>query len=576
MRYKLLHLFLILGLTLMVSCNSEIEPDFDNNDDIEEPEPEPETPIDPELFAIGVDNLKFTETGEEIQFDICVIPSDLIFNYDLTSPECQIQMFFSKDYELENFNPEAATEKKEVWAYEGEKENEGIEEVRIYPFSMSNITISSTNSENHYKRYTITLKDSGDNFLKYEEEVYITLTFNNEQNEEIILSTNKFIVGFESPTPYTLNTGLPIMVIETPYLITSKESWTEGCKIKIYDIDGSVEDYEKVQMKGRGNTTWGNPKKPYAIKLDSKKEVLGMKKHKRWCLLANYLDRTLLRNAVAFEISKMTDLDYSPSGRFVELIMNGEHKGNYYLTEQIKVDKNRVDITELDPDATEGDAITGGYIFELDIYFDEAYKFTSSIFNLPWMFKDPDEVNSAQFDYVVEYVNQMETAISNIPLSDEYLDFIDIDSCIDWWFVHELMNNTEPTAPKSTYFHKDKNGIMKMGPVWDFDWGTLIKTSFTNFGLKNSVYFSKLFEDETFKARVKERWEILYPKFATIPLFIDEQSSQLVKSDQKNYAIWGYNDYPNYESHNYIEAINQIKASYEAKLEWLNSQIPNL
>ena len=118
------------------------------------------------------------------------------------------------------------------------------------------------------------------------------------------------------------NSGLPIVVIDTEgrRIITSKTDWAERSTMVIYNPDGSINydsgtDY--MNIRGRGNSTWSYAKKPYNIKLNVKKSILGMPKHKRWCLLANYIDRTLIRNAVAFELARMSSMDWTPNGRFV-------------------------------------------------------------------------------------------------------------------------------------------------------------------------------------------------------------------------------------------------------------------
>lgn len=127
------------------------------------------------------------------------------------------------------------------------------------------------------------------------------------------------------------------MVINTPNgkPINSKEDWLKGASVVIYNISGEKETEVATAIKGRGNSTWGYPKKPYTLKLDSKTSVLGMPKHKRWALLANWMDRTLLRNDVSLELGRRSKaLGWTPDGRFVELILNGKHMGNYYVCEQ--------------------------------------------------------------------------------------------------------------------------------------------------------------------------------------------------------------------------------------------------
>lgn len=195
--------------------------------------------------------------------------------------------------------------------------------------------------------------------------------------------------------------GLPLLVLSTEGAapVSSKETWIQGT-MRIDRQENDCDEFSgQIEIKGRGNNSWAKDKKPYAIKLAEKQPVMGINKHKRWALLANASDKTLLRNRVAFEIAKhATALDWTPDSRYVDVILNGRFLGNYLLTEQIKIDKNRVALAEMDPAATSGDAITGGYLLELDRYFDEVNKFRSAFADLPVNFKEPDEegLNSAQ------------------------------------------------------------------------------------------------------------------------------------------------------------------------------------
>jgi hypothetical protein len=141
--------------------------------------------------------------------------------------------------------------------------------------------------------------------------------------------------------------------------ITSKEIWTPGTMSIM--CSGAFEDFpeSEIEIRGRGNTTWYWPKKPYAIKLGSKARIMGMPKHKRWVLLANFMDRTMLRNRIAYKAAQQTSLAWTPRNEIVELVFNGKHMGNYMLIEQIKEDENRVNVSK-----------DGGYILELDFHFD--------------------------------------------------------------------------------------------------------------------------------------------------------------------------------------------------------------
>jgi len=395
--------------------------------------------------------------------------------------------------------------------------------------------------------------------------------------------TYKVISALGKEKYYTVTlsySGLPVVIIDTPQRATipsKHEDWLEDATLTILNPDGTENFSGKTSIRGRGNSTWNYPKKPYALKLDNKSEILGMPKHKRWVLLANWMDRTLLRNRVAFQIAKSTGLDWNPNGEFVDVVLNGKHVGNYYLCEHIKVDKNRVNIHELDENATEGDDITGGYIMELDINYDEINKFKSAIFKLPYMFKDPDEVNKQQFAYLQDYVNEMEASLDNDELlaADKFMEYMDIDSYIDWWLVHELTDNSEPAHPKSTYMHKDKLGKMKAGPVWDFDWGTFQPGA--KYTIKHTLYYPRLFKNPTFVARVKERWALLKPEFNKISAFIESEKKTITPSEKMNHEMWPITQTVNGdESLTFEEAVRRMKSAYEEKLKWLDKAINQL
>lgn len=388
-------------------------------------------------------------------------------------------------------------------------------------------------------------------------------------------------------TQDTAMTGLPVVFLNTTCSQDEivKEIWTEGGKVSILNPDTWELEYSGgTSVKGRGNTTWKEcPKKPYALKLDSKGSLLGMPKHKRWCLLANYLDRTLLRNAVAFEIARCTSLDWTPSGQFVELVFNGVHQGNYFLCEQIKVDKNRVNITELDPAAIEGDAVSGGYIIELDTYYDEVNKFKSAYYALPYMFKDPDEVNSAQFAFLQDYVNTMESCLKDDACFEagEYREYLDLESFADYWIVCELTRNREVNHPKSTYMNKDLLGKIKAGPVWDFDWETFTPASRLSSYEITGVYYSRLMQDPEFRATVKQRWSAVKPQLQAIPDKIESLSRQIEASETVNWSMWPITKDWNWNWRNingdtrktFPEAVTRMKNAYTDKLNWMDSLI---
>ncbi|MCQ2160515.1 MAG: CotH kinase family protein [Bacteroidales bacterium] len=387
------------------------------------------------------------------------------------------------------------------------------------------------------------------------------------------------------------NSGLPVVRIETPSRkdIKSKDFWTEGASIRIEMPDGTVSlDTRPTSIRGRGNSTWTYPKKPYALKFDEKAEVLGMPAHKRWVLLANWKDRTLLRNDAAFFLSRQTGLDYTVRGQFVELELNGRHMGNYYLCEQIKINKNRVNIKEMDPMETDPKKITGGFLMELDTYYDEVNKFRSKYFKLPFQFKEPDEesLSPAAKQYMIDYVNNLEAILKDNDrlFNHEYEEFLDVDSAIEFMFVQELANNTDfyntwPQAgPHSYYMHKDRGGKLMTGPLWDFDYHGFVPTlSHQWAGVTKTVYYPALIKDEKFRERMMELWAKDKEKFAGFAAYVDEMAEKIRLSEEVNHELWPISNRENGdETMTFQQAVNRIKEGFSSKLNWMDSNLGKL
>ena len=391
--------------------------------------------------------------------------------------------------------------------------------------------------------------------------------------------TYSFVSALGEVQKYTIqvkHSGLPVVVINTPggaEIPPKTEDWLADATLTIYNTDATIGYAGTTGIRGRGNSTWKYPKKPYALKLDSKAEILGMPKHKRWVLLANWLDRTLLRNHVSFRIAMQTDLAWTPRGEFVEVVLNGKHIGNYYLCEHIKVDKNRVDIHEL-----EETDVDGGFMMEIDTYYDEPFKFKSAKRQFPYMFKDPDEVNDAQFAFMRDFIGNLEGALYDKSrfAAREYADYLDVDSFVDWWITYELTGNTETKHPKSTYVYKDKGGKLKAGPVWDFDWKTY-RLNNEEWVTKTHLYYDVLFTDPVFVAAVKERWNLYETKLRAIPQFIEAEAQRIRNSEEVNHQMWPVTQNTNEDINlSFSEAVARMKMSYEAKLEFMDKEIANL
>ena len=219
---------------------------------------------------------------------------------------------------------------------------------------------------------------------------------------------------------------------------------------------------ESGTTRERGNYSRSFPKKPYRIKFDKKQRVLDAPaKAKKWTLINNYGDKTLMRNLLAFELSRRLGMAYTPFGTAVDVLLNGEYKGCYQLCDQVDINKNRVNITEMTPEDNEGIALTGGYFVEIDAYADQEKSWFNSNKGNPVTIKSPDEdsITSKQKTYIKNFFNKMEA---------QWKTYLDLNSFLRHFLVGELSGNTDTYWSVFMYKERDDD-MMYTGPVWDFD-----------------------------------------------------------------------------------------------------------
>lgn len=459
---------------------------------------------------------------------------------------------------------------------------------------------------------------------------------------------------FKNPVEYTLvdgtekstftvsvnNTGLPVVVVNVntsgtvsflDFAIPAKDTdWSEADDIAVYK--NGVADLNKAgcSIRLRGNTSSNYDKRPMAIKLNKKAGILGMKEHKRWILLSPWTDMSLIRNYLAFNIAQTiqnhfingpTDgstygkgLVWNPSGQNVELVINGIHAGNYLFCEQIKINKNRLkmtnpifeDVVEKNTSPTVKDC---SYLIEFDNNYDETWKFKTTMRELPCLFKDDFKVTakngttydgSAIFESLKTYINTIESNLTNGYYTEAYKS-LDINSVIDYWFVYEIAMNDEIQHPKSVYMYKDGDGKLSAGPVWDFDsqnftnvdteknqwyyhtWSSLlIERSKSGEGLQY-MWWPLLMKDQSYINRVKARWADVYPDLVEIANRVVEDRRKANRlSDYYNRKIWKVGNYLDWhwqcgdEDMEFDKVMDNLKYVYNKRLENLNRTITNL
>ena len=381
------------------------------------------------------------------------------------------------------------------------------------------------------------------------------------------------------------HSGLPVTIINTPTNqdITSKEEYIENTLISILQTDIIDEFCELTNVKGRGNSTWAAPKKPYAIKFNKKKSLIGLPEDKSWVLLANYNDATLLRNyAALFMGNEMSVLDWTPHFDYIDLMLNGEYKGIYQLGEKIKISKKRVNV---------GD---DGFLLEIDwrcLDEDDArYFYVPHIIN-PINIKDPDVEYENDDNYT--FIKDKITEIDQVLYSDDYQDadngwqkYMDMDSFVDWYIINELAKNADAKFGTSCYMNFKRGGKLKMGPIWDFDlgFGNYGKQPYddpTGFYIKDlASWYTRLFTDPAFVSRTKERFNYYYTNRQMIYDAIDAKAATLLPKIVEDNKLWGricsVSSSKETVEDAYEQKVIELKEWIETRFEWLNTNINDL
>ena len=271
-------------------------------------------------------------------------------------------------------------------------------------------------------------------------------------------------------------TNLPLVVINTKGAqdIVSKEVEIPSTVYIVSEGGKQLLTTEETGVRGRGNASWAFPKKPYRLKFAKKQRLLDAPaKAKKWTLINNYGDKTLMRNMIAFEISRRIGMAYTPYCTPVDVVLNGEYRGCYQLCDQIEVNEDRVNITEMEPADVSLPALSGGYLVEIDAYATSEASYFYSRRGTPVTIKSPDddEIVAVQKSYITSYFNKLEAAVFASDFDDPetgYRRYLDLDSFLQHFIVGELSGNTDTYW--SVYMSKERNGDrFQTGPVWDFD-----------------------------------------------------------------------------------------------------------
>ena len=417
---------------------------------------------------------------------------------------------------------------------------------------------------------------------EYDEMAALVLNVEDAKGDKIQVSSSAFEVKGHNYDNLPM-TGLPVVIINTPNAapIVSKEEYVTGSSITLLNADMTYDFQGEMKIKGRGNSTWGAPKKPYKLKFDKKQSLYGMPKDKEWVLLANYYDKTMLRTDVAYWMaSNYGEFDYVPRFCFVDLMLNGMYCGTYQIGEQLKIGENRVNVGE------------DGFLLEIDgkASLDDV-TFNIEHIAQPINIKDPDVVaGDVNYNYVVDYVSRADAALYAENWLDEekgYKSLIDMQSFVEWYLMMEITKNADAHFLTSCYMNLSREGKLKMGPLWDFDvscggyptYWSVSSSAINNpegYRIKSASWISRMFDDPDFVTAVKEKFNDYYNHKSQILNHIDEVANTNRRSVIANNYIWGVlcdaNSSPAVVISEYEDRTHYLKSWLKDRLDWLKSQ----
>lgn len=447
-----------------------------------------------------------------------------------------------------------------------------------------------------------------------------SVSSNNISSSSLSSSVSTSSVSSAFPMPATLpdnhptgtTSSLPQLSIttENSVAVTSKEDYINADFVL---TDQDTNNQGTLEIRGRGNSTWDWPKKPYRLKLTDSVSLLGMPASKHWVLLANYADKTLIRNDIAFMFSQSLGMEYTARTRYIELTFNGEYQGVYQLVEHLRIAKDRVNIPELKVTDTTPDKISGGYMMEVDfrhhvdfckninypavecagtvnIARDQDYCVDSNHGMDPVCLDNPEDLHDnawiAQREYITSYLQNFEAALYSNQFADAdvgYAAYIDVDSAVNYYIINELFKNVDG-AVASFWMYKKRDGKIFFGPIWDFDLA-LGNAGYNNvdktygWHIRNAPWFARLFQDPAFAAKVKARWQTLKAegKLEYIFIYAEARATWLNNMQAKNFGRWPIFDWSTWYTRiimgSYQGEVNEMIRWQRERALWMDAQL---
>lgn len=409
-----------------------------------------------------------------------------------------------------------------------------------------------------------------------------------------------------------VDTGNPTLIIE----VDNNNSLGKGDKepATLNMVNGSGERYTglysgAIEIEGINKPIMIGDKISYEIKLPIETELLGMDPEKDWVLMSMENDETFLRNYLAYDMSRMLGMAFTPDTKYVEVFLNGDYRGTFLLAEKIEIAPNRLNIEKLTPDIISGEGITGGYLMQIDLSTKKKDKmsaptgknfyFLASNSNiLPGSgersqieVRQSKDLLQVHFDYITNYMKNAEEALFSPNFKDAdggFRDYFDEQSFIDWYTIEEIFKNPDVTYLTGPYFYKERWTNIKMGPVSYYDFGagnSYYKDANPTEGwyVRNTAWYSRMFEDKNFANRFVAQWKSINKDDALLERMneiLDSGAERLKVSARFNSIRWNVTDSgfvellePEVLDEQYYSEIEQLRTWLTERIDWIDKNI---
>ena len=380
-------------------------------------------------------------------------------------------------------------------------------------------------------------------------------------------------------------TNIPLLIINSgdSEMPQGRDKETKVNVNYILIDEGKINAKQTGTIKLRGNSSVRSEKKPYAVKFDEKTKLLDMPaEEKKWILVPNMYDKTLMRNLLGYHMSFLFGLKFTPSCRYIDLIVNGNYRGNYMICDRIEVRKDRLDLAEMDETCIAEPEITGGYLLEGqgskrkgDV---STFKTTQGI-TLSYEYPDIEDITEEQKKYITDKINEVEAEIYA-----NNTESLDLESFVRYFLVEDFSANQDEIF-NSFFIYKERgDDKIYFGPTWDFDlafdnaqvlYPTNEKKNFAyKFALSNgsaAKLVSQILCNENVLKKVKDTWMEMSNTVFTkeiIRNYINEQIELINESQKLNFMRWDV-----LSSRQFMEAAT--RGSFKAEVDYLKEFVEN-